>query len=142
MIYQVYPARARAPLGPPAAKVRPRIAGRSSDSWSEAHFWPSCGGLCSLLTSLLLYVGHFCQILLKLCYFLLFFNIKNPSFSSTLSRFFTFSCFFHDLYLAFVFLMIFGDFWTSRDTKKRCTGPVFLPLGTSWVGFGAVLGNS
>ena len=46
------------------------------------------------------------------------------------------------LYLAFELLLIFGHFGTSRDTKKRCTGPVFHPLGAPWARFGAVLGNS
>ena len=68
--------------------------------------------------------------------------IENPSFSSTLSKFLTISCFYHVFYFAFEFLLIFCHFGTSRDTKKRCTGPVFLPLGASWAGFGAVLGNS
>ena len=68
--------------------------------------------------------------------------IKNPSFPLTLSTFLTISYLYYDLCFVFVFLLIFGHFGTSRDTKKRCTGPIFLPLGGSWARFGAVLGNS
>ena len=94
-----------------------------------------------MLTSLLLYVGHFFKILLKFCYFFLFFNIKNPSFPSTLSTFLTFSYFQLVIFLNILFLSIFGHFGTSGDIKMRCTGPVFLPFGRSLGGFGGVLVN-
>ena len=141
--FMKYTPRARGrPGGPPGAKVRGRIVGGSFPQWSLTHFWPSCGGLCSLLTSLLLYVGHFFQILLKLCYFLLFFNITNRSFSLTLSTFLTFSYFQLVIFYNILFLSIFGHFGTSRDIKMRCTGPVFLPFGRSLGGFGGVLVSS
>ena len=42
------------------------------------------------------------------------------------------------IYYTLFLLLVFIDFGTSRDTKKRCTGPVFLQSGLSWPPLGPI----
>lgn len=133
-----YTARARTR---PWVLPAPKYDWVSPPQWLLTHFWPSFPGLCSLFTSLLVYVGHFFQNVITYCYFL-FCNIKNPSFSSTFSCFLTCSYFQLVIYNNIVFLLKFGNLGNFRDTTMGCTVAVFLPFETTLGSFGDVLVNS